>query len=317
MFSHPKNLNIRKHFSVSSVISNAGRIYEIEEQIGEGGHAVVHKCANDRNEYAIKFQLNRRTKAVKRFCNSIEVLKKLSHDNLLKYIDDGFISTKITIKKNGAKTKIDIKTYFMIMEIYEEGDLGHKLCKECFRYRPEQYLAQFLGLSDALAHFHKVAVHRDIKPANILIGNGRWVLADYGLCTSISGDRITGDNERVGPRLWMSPEANNKALSVKNAVIDKASDVYQMASIFWFVVNGKHPTGILEQSDWRGPKRLFLPIVKALAHDKSKRYKDGEAFHKALDSAINHNDSGIFKRFFNRLKSKLKHPWTRLTLPMN
>lgn len=278
VYLHQKDLDSGRYFDIPSITSDSGNTYDIEDRIGEGGHAAVYKCARDRQEYAIKFQLNFNQKAVKRFCNSIEVLKKLKHDCLLKHIDSG----NIDITKN----KRTIKIHFLIMELYENGDLESKLCKEHTEYKYEEYFAYFLTLSDALAKFHKIATHRDIKPANILIGNGRWILADYGLCTSIHGDRITGDHEIVGPRLWMSPEANNKALMVADAEIDEASDVYQLASIFWFVVNHKHPTGILKKSDWCGPEWLFGPIAKALSHDKSKRYKNGGTFYRALKRSM-------------------------------
>lgn len=269
----------KKIYTIPNIIKcESGNAYEIYEygRLGNGGHAAVYKCINKitGEEFAIKFQLNFGDKSIKRFLNSINVLKHLNHANLLKYIDSGYV-----ISSNNAK-----KIYFLIMDLYENGDLETSLCKEKIFYKPEVYVAQFINLASALATFHKFSIHRDIKPANILIGQHNWVLADYGLCTFLQGDRITADTEKVGPILWLTPEAVNKMINISDE-ISKSSDVYQLAAIFWFIVNHKHPTGVLTKSDWRGPRWLFQPIYKALSHNKNKRYKDGQAFLSALKRA--------------------------------
>ncbi len=278
IYLHTKDLHKKnKVYSIpNTIIASSDLAYSIleDERLGEGGHAAVYKCIENTSgiEYAIKFQLNFSAKAIKRFINSIEVLKKLKHNNLLRYVDSGYIET------------CNKKIYYLIMDLYENGNLEDKLCFEKKEFKPEEYIAQFLNLSHGLAAFHKYSVHRDIKPANILLGDRDWVLADYGLCTLLQGDKITRDTERVGPVLWMTPEAINKAISVEDE-INKSSDVYQLASIFWFVVNHKHPTGILTKKDWIGPDWLFPPIYKALSHNKLKRYKDGNSFYIALRRA--------------------------------
>lgn len=275
IYLHKKDLFKGNIYTISEIIKGkSGNSYSIvnDDRIGAGGHAAVYKCINSISgeEFAVKFQLNFSPNAIKRFKNSIQVIKRLNHNNLLKYIDDGVI--KISSRK---------KIYFLVMEYYQDGDLETKLCDEKMYFKPENYTAQFLNLASALAEFHKISIHRDIKPANILIGAQNWILADYGLCTSLQGSRITEANERVGPALWMTPEALNKALNIDDE-ISKASDVYQMASIFWFIVNHEHPSGVLTKNDWNGPEWLFQPIYKALNHNKHNRYKDGKSFYNAL-----------------------------------
>ena len=93
------------------------------------------------------------------------------------------------------------------------------------------------------------------------------------------------DNEKIGPVWWMSPESMNRALG-KGDEITKASDVFQLASVFWFAATGRHPTGIVRDSDWRGPRKVFDVLASALSHDQRQRPCDGKTFHEQIKSAL-------------------------------
>jgi len=137
---------------------------------------------------------------------------------------------------------------------------------------------------------HQYAIHRDIKPNNILIIGERWLLSDYGLCAFLDDDteQLTKVNETVGPRFWMSPEANNRNVG-KDDEIDKSSDVFQLAAVFWFIINKTHPIGVLTRNDWHGSEKLFEPVFNALHYDKKIRPKDGLQFSKQIENAIMSN----------------------------
>jgi serine/threonine-protein kinase len=256
-----------------SVIVENKKIYKVLGLIGKGGNAEVYKCVNEAMgiEYAIKFQIKLHKNRISRFNKEIKLNKEIdSHQHLIKYIDSGTYD----------------KYPFIIMDIAEKTLTEQFKDQESFS--KEEYFAQFRGLSKALAYLHKKAIHRDIKPDNILISNGVWLLSDYGLCKFDSDtmqDSITRDGEKVGPVFWMSPEANNINCGISDD-ISKSSDVFQLASIFWLVVNGKHPTGILREEDWNGPKNLFEPIFKALHNNKNIRPKNGKEFANLIEEAI-------------------------------
>ena len=152
----------------------------------------------------------------------------------------------------------------------------------------EQYAGQFRGLAGALADIHKLAVHRDIKPENILIVGERWLLSDYGLCTFVNRQEedLTLEGQNVGPKFWLSPEAHNRRLGCGDR-INAASDVFQLAAIFWYVATGRHPSGIVTENDWPGPKKLFDVLCKSLFHDCKNRPQNGGEFFSVLSDALN------------------------------
>ncbi len=61
------------------------------------------------------------------------------------------------------------------------------------------------------------------------------MLSDYGLCSYVTpgvDEDLTPDGRNVGPKYWLSPEAHNMRLGC-NDDITKASDVFQLAAVFW------------------------------------------------------------------------------------
>ena len=135
----------------------------------------------------------------------------------------------------------------------------------------------------------KGLIHRDIKPENILVVGERWTLADLGLCTPNEAPipAITYPEEPIGPKYFMSPEAVDRVVCKRGEIV-AASDIFQIASVFWTVINRSHPTGIVTQDDWTGPEGLFELLMSCLAHQASRRPANGKVFMERLEVAIDH-----------------------------
>ena len=259
----------------------SGKEYEIEGRIACGGNGVVYQCVEtiSGDEFAIKFQLTLSSKQKRRFEREIDLLKQVRHEQIISYVDHGKVGACSKHKSSNVTSYLP----FVVMPLAESN------LKEVLKSsRPllyEDYLGQFKGLARALSELHKRAIHRDIKPENILIKGETWMLSDFGLCR-FNSDRadLTHDDEAIGPRYWMSPEAINKAIGNAD-LISKSSDVFQLCSIFWFVVTGRHPCGSLCKQDWTGPDNLFNLLYSALSHDERKRPEDGEKLAQLLDDA--------------------------------
>lgn len=270
-------------FIPEKVDCESGNTYVVDEYLNKGGNGVVYRCIelDSGEEYAIKFLLSNRESDSQRFGQEIDVLRSVSHDHIVKYVDSGQVETHIIFRKKNRHFKI----LFLVMEL-ANTDLRFYLESKNFRIGSEEYLGQIRGLSSALSMLHQSTVHRDIKPGNILVCGERWVLTDFGLCARPDNAlNLTKEKEHVGPRYWMSPEANNQVLGI-SAEICRASDVFQLASVFWLIINGFHPTGILKESDWVGPEPLFKVLSDALHYDRNIRPADGQQFFERVTNAI-------------------------------
>lgn len=273
------------YFNLNSEIqTKEGHFYELEDWVGRGGNAAVYQCRNrvTGEEYAIKFLMDLRLTNTKRFFREIKLLRSITGDHIIKYYGTGRVS--VSHNKNKQVHKLP----FVVMEL-ADCNLQEVLQDEAGSLSYERYAGQFRGLAEALSTLHTVAVHRDIKPENILIAGERWLLSDYGLCSFVNPkeEDLTPQEvgHNIGPKFWLSPEAHNRRLGCGDH-INAASDVFQLAAIYWYVVTGRHPSGIVTENDWTGPEKLFHVLQKSLFHDFAKRPQNGGEFYSILSNAL-------------------------------
>ena len=261
-----------------------GSLYELEDWIGRGGNSSVFKARHriTGDECAIKFLMNMSWRNAKRFLREVRLLKWMRGDHVTRYHGTGHV------KVRHCRTKRNSTLPFFVMEL-ADCNLQEMMRSDQGPMSYEQYAGQFRGLAGALASLHDKAeaVHRDIKPENILVVGERWLLSDYGLCTLVNPEEedLTPEAGNVGPKFWLSPEAHNRRLGCGDEIC-AASDVFQLAGIFWYVVTGRHPCGIVTREDWTGPEKLFHCLHRSLYHDLSKRPQNGGAFFTELEDAL-------------------------------
>jgi serine/threonine protein kinase len=268
-----------------------GHVYVVEEQLGYGGNAVVCQCTDERDGmiYAVKFLTNLRDpKRLPRFHLETRLIEKLTfsrHDHLIRFIASGEAKSLSYDRKR--RQYFPVTMPFFVME-KASMTLRDYLASSALSIEPEVYNAQFRGLVGALEILHEHAIHRDIKPDNILVVGDRWAISDFGLCELVDdkGEKdLTRVGEIPGPRFWLSPEANNRSVGLQDE-ISSASDVFQLAAVFWWVVTRRHPSGILTRDDWTGAEKLFGPISTALQHSLNRRYQSAKQFCDAVTNAI-------------------------------
>jgi len=148
-----------------------GDRYEILEEIGNGGMAIVYKarCQKLNRVVAIKV-LKSEYKAdeefVKKFNRESQAAASLSHPNIVSVYDVGH----------------DNGNYYIVMELVEGINL-----KDYIKANPKMNWRTALKFSmqicSALTHAHRNGIiHRDIKPHNIILSkDGNCKVADFGI----------------------------------------------------------------------------------------------------------------------------------------
>ena len=188
----------------------AGR-YQIEEELGRGGMAVVYR-AFDRSlerHVAVKVlhrQLGGDEAIVARFRAEAQAAARLSHPSIAQIYDTG----------------ADEGDYFIVMEYLPEPDLK-SIIRNYAPLPPHKVAEVAIQACEALGYAHQHGiVHRDVKPHNILFTtDGRAKLVDFGIAAA-AGQRIN-DGVLIGSAHYLSPE------EVRGNAPTPQSDIYSLA----------------------------------------------------------------------------------------
>jgi serine/threonine protein kinase len=132
-------------------------------------------------------------KAVESLMHEIELMRELSHVNIVRYL--------------GSETREETLNIFM--EFVSGGSIASLLQK--FQNFPEKVVCNFTRqILTGLAYLHEQKlIHRDIKGGNILLTpNGVVKLADFGASKKLLDIRTFTDanGTMTGTPYWMAPE---------------------------------------------------------------------------------------------------------------
>ncbi len=156
-------------------------------------------------------------------------------------------------------------------------------------------------VADALEHAHaRGIVHRDVKPSNVaLTTEGRALLLDFGLTSSLGAERITRPGAPIGTLLYMPPE------QLSRGVADVRSDVYSLGATLYECLSLQPPhraDDLLELQRWilagrpdairprnrRVPADLETVCLAAMELEPARRYASAEDFARDLRNALAH-----------------------------
>jgi len=257
--------------------------YEIVEELGRGGMAIVFKAKEKQldREVAIKvlpFSLAFDKEFVERFQREARTSAKLEHPNI------------IPIYRVGKSGRI----IYFVMKFLRGKPLSTILAAR--GSLPPGEIKKNLGdVARALAYAHKKEiVHRDIKPDNIMFDeHGHAVVTDFGIAKAASGGKLTGTGMSIGTPHYMSPE------QAKAQPLDGRSDIYSLGVVAYqcltgsvpydgedsFSIGYKHimeeiPTPALENPEKRS---LFEVIRKMMAKTPAQRFQNAEELVSVLE----------------------------------
>lgn len=256
-----------------------GDRWQVVESIGEGGQGYVFRVVDildpKRTPHVLKRIKN--VDRLPRFIQEAEALKRLSHPNIVRLVDDGLSTQKP----------------YLVMEFCASGALADHSGR--WHDDPSRAMRLFRDICQAVAAAHGAGVvHRDLKPANILLRNpdGPPVIADFGICYVEDGERHTLTEEAVGPRRYMAPELEDGRADRVVA----ASDVYSLGKVLYWLLSGgkdfareKHrePTYDLAKITSNGAfEHVNRLLDRMVTPEPSTRFKSAAEVVPALDNAM-------------------------------
>lgn len=279
--------------------------YRIDQVIGRGGMAVVHKArrvgARDMGEQlAVKRivpEFSRTPSFVRMFRREAHIGGQLEHPNVVRVVDFG--------EQDGE---------LLLVTEYVDGTscsriLSHARKRgECFPLPVALHVA--CEVLEALAYTHDFRrpdgsgqgiVHRDVSPGNILIGTtGEVKLGDFGVARSLGEKRDTNPRTLKGKVGYMSPE------QVGGREVDGRSDLFSLGVVVFELLTGTplfsgkddferlakmHESPLSPLSDGRStslPFELRLVLATALARDLVERFWDAREFSRAIRGFARH-----------------------------
>jgi serine/threonine protein kinase/beta-lactam-binding protein with PASTA domain len=270
-----------------------GGRYELQEQVGGGGMAVVYRALDTLlgRTVAVKMlrpQYVEDDEFISRFRQEAQSAAKLSHPNIVNIYDVGMTDGE----------------YYIVME-FVNGPTLKDVIRERGPLSPEETIQITRQICDALEHAHSHhIVHRDIKPHNILLTKtGQVKVTDFGIARAMTGNTLTYDHSGsvLGSVHYLSPEqARGGAAGVK-------SDIYSLGVVMYEMLTGRLPfqgdsavsVALKHLRDQFVEPRQIKPdipqsleniVLKCLVKSPDHRYSDMRAMKRDLNDALQNPD---------------------------
>ncbi len=260
----------------------AGR-YEIIEEIGSGGMAIVYKakCRILNRFVAIKVlrtDLKDDAEFLRRFNIEAQSAASLTHPNIVSIYDVG--------------TEGDL--HYIVMEFVEGITLKEYIDKNVMLNWKEA-IGYAIQIASGLEQAHKNSiVHRDIKPHNIIMTpDGVLKITDFGIARASMQSTVTCEDNAIGSVHYVSPE------QARGGYVDERSDIYSLGIVLYEMLTGKVPfdnespvsIALMHlQTPPTPPRELNISIpkvvedvvLKAISKEVAGRYKTITEFKNEL-----------------------------------
>lgn len=147
--------------------------YDIEQEVGRGGMAVVYLAHDRKHDRAVAVKVLQpelgASLGAERFLREIQISANLSHPHIVPLYDSG---------DHGG-------LLYYVMPFIKGPSLRRRLSAEG-SLPPEAALRIAGDVADALSHAHAYGVvHRDIKPENVLFAGDEALVTDFGIARAI------------------------------------------------------------------------------------------------------------------------------------
>jgi len=263
--------------------------YEIKEQLGSGGMAIVYRALDLKLDRSVTLKVMRddlEEGFVERFYKEAQSVAGLSHANIVKVYDFG--------EDNGI--------HYIVMEYVDGTSLKELIVKKA-PFDEETNLGVSVQIARGLLYAHKnEVVHRDIKPQNILVTHdGSVKIADFGIARVAKATTLTSNANSMGSVHYFSPE------QARGGFVDHKSDIYALGITMFEMATGKLPYDgeaavsvalkhindpFPDPQEWNPEVSDHLRhiILRATEKSSTKRYAAIEDMYRDMKRTINNVD---------------------------
>jgi serine/threonine protein kinase len=212
--------------------------FEIVRPLGSGGFGTVYEAIDlDTSDRVALKELTRvGPSALLRFKHEFRALSNVHHPNL--------VPIKELIEQHGR--------WYIVMELVEGEDLLDfvRCDRDARRFDERRLREAFASMAEGIEALHGHGIlHRDLKPSNVRVtAQGRTVLLDFGLVTSVDGGAQSTESGAVGTVIYMAPE------QINGGVLGPAADWYAFGTCLYEALAGRRP--------YEGDNALAVALTK-------------------------------------------------------
>jgi hypothetical protein len=195
-------------------VVNLSRQWSLGEQLGGGGFGRVFSAASPEGQPA----------AVKL------IPKRPGADRELLIADLQGIRNVVPVLDSG-----DFEDYWVLVMPLAGQSLRDYLNSRQALLELHETIAVLQDIAECLVDLDGRIVHRDLKPENVLLLNGRWCLADFGIAryadatTAANTWKMSLTREYAAPERWRAERATS------------ATDIYAVGVIAYEMLSGRRP----------------------------------------------------------------------------
>lgn len=196
--------------------------YEILEEIGRGGFAIVYRARDTKLDRLVALKELRSLLLsdagwVKRFQREARTIARLDHPRIVPLYDVYETQERL----------------FIVMRLVDGPGLDQLIAARNRLPWPEA-LEIITAIAEGLDYAHtKGVLHRDLKPANILLDSERGpLLSDFGLAKLVGEHSISSSGDIVGTPHYIAPEV------WEGQPVTAQSDIYALSCILYEMLTG-------------------------------------------------------------------------------
>jgi serine/threonine kinase PknH len=265
--------------------------YHLKRLLGRGGMGEVYEAEHTVKEWTVALKLmseefSKDPVFRERMKREARIAGRLQEPHVVPIHDYGEIDGKM----------------YLEMHLIEGTDLD-SILKRFGPLTPPRAVAIISQIASALDAAHAAGVmHRDVKPPNILVTRDDFAyLADFGIASATSDEKLTQLGTAVGTWKYMAPER------FSSGEVTYRADIYALACVLHECLTGAPPyrsdsasvlisahlmEPVPQASAARAgiPKALDTVIARGMAKKPEDRYSSAGDMAKAAHDALSHPD---------------------------